>query len=839
MREFNITGMSCAACSARVEKAVGELENVNTVSVNLLTNSMLVDGPATDGEIIEAVTKAGYGASAKGGKKEAGTGDGIKDTETPKLLKRLIASVIILLPLMYLSMGHMMWDWPVPTFMQESMFTVVLFELVFTVMIMVINQKFFISGFKGAVHRAPNMDTLVAMGSSAAFIYSLVLTFLMAYEMETGDMEAAHEYMMDMYFESAAMILTLITVGKTLESYSKGKTTNALKSLMDLAPKTATVLKDGKEVTVPAEDVNPGDIIVVKSGESIPVDAVIIDGNCSIDESALTGESIPVDKVIGDKVSTGTINLNGYAKCRATSVGEDTDLSKIIKMVADASATKAPIAKIADKVSGVFVPTVIGIAFVTLIVWLISGATIGFSLARAISVLVISCPCALGLATPVAIMVGSGKGAKNGILFKTAESLEITGRAQIVCFDKTGTITNGNPVVTDIISPNDEKLLKYAYSIESKSEHPLSKAINSYCDENGVEIFEATDYKNVPGGGVVGKIDGKDIVAGNIGLITKYATVSDEYLAHADALSKKGKTPLYFSFDGEFLGIVAVADTVKEDSKEAVSMLGELGLSVVMITGDNENTARAIASEVGIDNVISKVLPNEKEQKVSALQTLGSVAMVGDGINDAPALTRADTGIAIGTGTDVAIDAADVVLMKNSPVDVAKAINLSRRVLTNIKEDLFWAFIYNIIGIPIAAGVLYPAFGITLNPMIAAAAMSLSSFCVVMNALRLNIVNIDKPVIKKKKQKLDISSVSGETGGEKDMAETATYIEIEGMMCEHCEAHVKEALEKIGITATPDHNTGKATIEAGEIDEKAIKKAISDAGYKFKKIVKK
>lgn len=826
--DFDITGMSCAACSARIEKAVSELENVDTVNVNLLTNSMNVSGSASSDEIINTVVSVGYGASVKGDTKTKNSADTIKDNETSKMVKRLIASVVLLLPLMYVSMGHMMWGWSVPSFLNDNYIGIALFELIFTVAVMIVNQKFFISGFKGIIHKAANMDTLVALGSGAAFVYSTVVMFLMTVDIKNGDMNGAMHHLHDLYFESSAMILTLITVGKTLEAYSKGKTTNALKGLMDLAPKTATVIRDNKEITISADDLLIDDVFVVKAGESIPADGIVIDGISSVDESALTGESIPSDKQINSKVFAGTLNMNGYIKCRAISVAGETDLSKIIKMVADASATKAPIAKIADKVSGVFVPVVIAISLVTLAVWLVSGQSVGFSLARSISVLIISCPCALGLATPVAIMVGSGKGAKNGILFKTAESLEVAGKTDVVCFDKTGTVTNGNPVVTDIISDNNDLLLTVAYSAEKKSEHPLSKAINNYCAENSVFAQDCKDFKTIVGGGIICNIDGKTAVGGNIELINQYTSVDDINIAKADQLSQEGKTPLYFAYDGKFLGIIAVADTIKEDSRKAVEQLNNMGVAVVMITGDNENTASAIARQAGIDNVIAKVLPNEKEAQVRNLQSFGSVAMVGDGINDAPALTRADTGIAIGAGTDVAIDSADVVLMKSSPLDVVRSINLSRRVLTNIKENLFWAFIYNVIGIPIAAGVLYPAFGITLNPMLGAAAMSLSSFCVVINALRLNIVNIDKSIINKRKKEIDMSLFK---------KDKKPYIAIEGMMCGHCEEHVTKALADVGLTVKADHTKNRATVESGTIDADAVKSAIENAGYKFIEIV--
>ncbi|MDE5670054.1 MAG: heavy metal translocating P-type ATPase [Eubacterium sp.] len=825
MKEFDITGMSCAACSARIEKAVGNIDGVDMVSVNLLTNSMAVNGSADNHDIINAVVNAGYGAKEKSAAEaKKADKDALKDEQTPLLIKRLISSVVLLIPLMYVSMGHMMWGWWVPDFLNNHI-SIALFQLIFAVAIMVINQKFFISGFKGLLHKAPNMDTLVALGSGAAFGYSLVIMFLMSCAISVGDTASAHAYMHDLYFESAAMILTLITVGKTLEAYSKGKTTNALKSLMRLAPDTATVVRDGKEQVVSAESVVVGDIFVVRAGESIPVDAVILKGESAVDESALTGESIPVDKKAGDKVSAATINQSGFIECRATSVGQDTAISKIIKMVSDASATKAPIAKIADKVSGIFVPVVMCIALVTMIIWLVSGQSIGFSLARGISVLVISCPCALGLATPVAIVVGSGKGAKNGILFKTAESLEVAGKTDIVCLDKTGTVTEGNPSVTDIKSDDKEKLLSLAYAIESKSEHPLSKAIIKYCEDKKIKLLYAENLKAVAGNGLLGEVNSVTVYGGNAEYISKQTTIPEEYISYADSLSANGRTPLFFSAENEFLGVIAVADTVKETSKKAVEKLNNMGVSVVMITGDNDETANAIAKQVGIENVISKVLPNGKEEKVRQLSEYGNVAMVGDGINDAPALTRACTGIAIGAGTDVAIDAADVVLMKSDPVDISSAITLSRKVLQNIKENLFWAFIYNIIGIPVAAGILYPAFGITLNPMIGAAAMSLSSFCVVMNALRLNIVNINKITHKKSNRKeIDMSIFK---------KANKPYVVIEGMMCAHCEAHVTEALKKIGVDVTADHSKNRAVINSGEIDEAAIKQAVTDAGYKF------
>ncbi len=832
MAQYDVTGMTCAACSARVEKAVSALNNVDFCSVNLLTNSMIVDGAATDEEIIRAVEDAGYGASLRGAKQsKIEAEDSLKDNETPKMVRRLISSVVLLLFLMYVSMGHIMWGWPVPFFLDGNIMGIALFELLLTIAVMMINKKFFISGFKGLVHKAPNMDTLVALGSGAAFVYSTVVLFIMSWQITQGNTAAAHEYLHgNLYFESSAMILTLITVGKTLESYSKGRTTDALKSLMKLAPDTAVVVRNGKEVRIKADEVEVNDIFVVRAGESIPVDGVILKGESAVDESALTGESVPVDKTAGDKVSAATINRSGFIECRATSVGQDTALSKIIQMVSDAAATKAPIAKIADKVSGVFVPVVIAISIVTMIGWTIAGESAGFVLSRSISVLVISCPCALGLATPVAIMVGSGKGAKNGILFKTAESLEACGKTDIICLDKTGTITQGDPSVTDIVAVDEDKLLKTAYALESRSEHPLSKAIIGYCENKNIERLPCSNAKIAAGNGLSGEVNGEHVYAGNEGYISKFCNIPPEYLSAASAFAEKGETPLFFAANGKFMGMIAVADTVKETSKQAVSDLNKMGITPVMITGDNEKTANAIAKEVGIDKVIAKVLPDGKEEKVRQLSQFGSIAMVGDGINDAPALTRADTGIAIGAGTDVAIDAADVVLMKSDPHDIPKAVSLSRRVILNIKENLFWAFIYNVIGIPIAAGVLEPAFGITLNPMLAAAAMSLSSFCVVMNALRLNLVNIDKPVYKKNRK------------GDIDMSifkkDSKPYIEIDGMMCQNCERHVTEALEKIGVSVKADHKASKAYIQNGDAADDAIQSAVEGAGYKYIKTVR-
>lgn len=830
--KYDITGMSCAACAARIEKAVSNVPGVSSVSVNLLTNSMLAEGTASSSDVINAVEAAGYGAKlAATGKKSNASERELKDTETPKLIKRLVASVILLLPLMYVSMGHMMWGWPVPSFLQNNHLGIGLFQLLFTISIMVINKKFFISGIKGLIHRAPNMDTLVALGSGAAFVYSTVVLFMMTVKIKNGDTAGAHDLMHSgFYYESSAMILTLITVGKTLEAYSKGKTTDALKSLMNLAPDTAVVVRNGKEVTVGIDEISVGDEFIVKAGQSIPADGVVLSGNAAVDESALTGESIPVDKAEGDNVSAATISRSGYIKCRAVSVGNDTALAKIIQMVSDASATKAPIAKIADKVSGIFVPAVMAISALTMVCWLISGQSAGFVLARGISVLVISCPCALGLATPVAIMVGNGKGAKNGILFKTAQSLEICGKTDVVCLDKTGTITEGNPSVTDILSDNENELLKAAYAVEVKSEHPLSKAVVDYCEEKNVKLLNSDNVEIVAGNGISAVVNNSKIYAGSQKYIENFCNIPKKYTDFAVNLSKFGKTPLFFAENSLFLGVICVADTVKPSSKEAVSDLKKMGISVIMITGDTEITADAIANDVGIDNVVAKVMPDEKEAKVKALSDCYSVAMVGDGINDAPALTRASTGIAIGAGTDVAIDAADVVLMKNDPKDVPRAITLSRKVIRNIKENLFWAFVYNIIGIPVAAGILFPAFGITLNPMIAAAAMSLSSFCVVANALRLNIADIDKPIIKKSKK------------GDIDMSifkkDKKPYIEIDGMMCEHCEAHVTEALAAVGIVVKADHTANKAYILSGDASDDAIKAAVEGAGYKYIKTVR-
>ena len=845
MKQYTVTGMSCAACSSRVEKAVSKVDGVTSCSVSLLTNSMGVDGSASDRAVIEAVEAAGYGAAVKGrgnDQKEAAAGslesmesakDALIDRETPKLRKRLIASVIFLIVLMYFSMGHMMWDWPLPSFFVGNHVAMGLLQLLLTIAVMVINQKFFVSGFKGLIHGAPNMDTLVALGSAASFGYSVYVLFAMTDAQVKGDMDAVMSYMHEFYFESAAMILTLITVGKMLESHSKGKTTDALKSLMKLAPKTATLIRDEKEVVVSIDDVKSGDIFVVRPGENVPVDGIVLDGNRAVNESALTGESIPVDKAAGDKVSAATLNQSGFIRCRATRVGEDTTLSQIIQMVSDAAATKAPIAKIADKVSGVFVPAVITIAVVTIIGWLLAGETAGFALARGISVLVISCPCALGLATPVAIMVGNGKGAKSGILFKTAASLEAAGRTQIIALDKTGTITSGEPVVTDIIpadpSVSDNELLKFAAAVEEKSEHPLARAIIRKAKEEKIEPEEVTDFSAVVGNGLKGVLRGNEIAAGNLKFIEKTAEISDDIRKIADELSKEGKTPLFFAESGSLLGIIAVADTIKEDSAQAVKQLRNMGIKVVMLTGDNEQTAKAIGKQAGVDEVIAGVLPDGKESIIRNLKRHGKTAMVGDGINDAPALTRADTGIAIGAGTDVAIDAADVVLVKSRLIDVPAAIRLSRATLTNIHENLFWAFFYNVIGIPLAAGLWYPLLGWKLNPMFGAAAMSLSSFCVVTNALRLNLCKVYDSKRDKKIKQIKESE-------EKNMTKT---LNVEGMMCGHCEARVKKALEALDAVdeAVVSHTDGTAVVTLNaEVSDDLLKETVEAQDYKVTSI---
>lgn len=830
MKQYNVTGMSCASCVARVEKAVNKVDGVTSCSVNLLTNSMSVDGDVKSSDVISAVEKAGYGASLKGNSsKENKTNDEpLKDTETPKLKKRLFSSLVFLLLLMYISMGHMMWGFPLPSILANNHIAMGLIQLLLTGIIMVINQKFFVSGFKALIHRSPNMDTLVALGAGASFIYSVYALFAMTNAQVNNDMSLVMKYMDEFYFESAGMILTLITLGKMLESYSKGKTTNAIKGLMNLAPKKATILVDNVEKVVPIEEVKIGDIFVVKPGENIPVDGVVIEGESAVNESALTGESIPVDKTVGDNVSGATVNQSGFIKCKATKVGEDTTLSQIIKMVSDASATKAPIAKVADKVSGVFVPIVISIAVVTIIVWLLCGATFGNALVRGISVLVISCPCALGLATPVAIMVGNGVGAKNGILFKNATSLETTGKVSYVLLDKTGTITNGTPVVTDIIPSENytqDDLLSYASSLESKSEHPLAKAVVQKAIDSNIKNLNTTDFKSLTGNGVSAKINGKTIVGGSVKHISSIANIDENIIKQADELATKGKTPLLFVMDNRLLGIIAVADVVKSDSPKAIKELQNMGIKVVMVTGDNEKTAQAIAKESGVDEVIAGVLPDGKEKVVTQYKEKGMVAMVGDGINDAPALTRADIGIAIGAGTDVAIDSADIVLMKSKLTDVSGAIRLSRGTLRNIHENLFWAFIYNVIGIPLAAGVWIPIFGWTLSPMFGAAAMSLSSFCVVTNALRLNFLNI-------RSSKRD-RKIKNKTN-KKEKNTMTTTLKINGMMCPHCEATVKTALESIdGVTsAEVSHESGTAVVTLSkEVSEDVLKKAVVDKGY--------
>ena len=859
MKQYTVTGMSCAACSARVEKAVSKVDGVTSCSVSLLTNSMGVEGSATDAQIVEAVEQAGYGASPKGTATESendkannsleqlkAAQDALVDRETPKLRNRLIASLIFLVVLMYFSMGHMMWGWPLPEFFNGNHVAMGLLQLLLTVAVMVINQKFFISGFKGLIHGAPNMDTLVALGSAASFGYSVYALFAMTAAQVNGDMDAVMSYMHEFYFESAAMILALITVGKMLEAHSKGKTTDALKSLMQLAPKTATVVRDGVEQEISVDAVKKGDIFVVRPGENIPVDGEIIDGTTAVNESALTGESIPVDKQPKDAVSAATVNQSGFIKCRATRVGEDTTLSQIIQMVSDAAATKAPIAKIADRVSGVFVPAVITIAIITIIAWLIAGETVGFALARGISVLVISCPCALGLATPVAIMVGNGKGAKSGILFKTAASLEATGRTQIVALDKTGTITSGEPKVTDIvpdekffeeIGNNVGKLLAIAASVEAKSEHPLAKAIMERAKTDEIAVAEVTDFSAVVGNGLTAILAGKMIKAGNLAFVSKFVKVSDDMRAKAVEFSKEGKTPLFFAAGDRLCGIIAVADTIKEDSPEAVRQLKNMGIRVVMLTGDNEQTANAIGKQAGVDEVIAGVLPDGKEAVIRKLKKQGRVAMVGDGINDAPALTRADMGIAIGAGSDVAIDAADVVLMKSRLIDVPAAVRLSRATLTNIHENLFWAFFYNVIGIPLAAGLWYPLLGWKLNPMFGAAAMSLSSFCVVTNALRLNLCRVydpkhDRKATPDRKNKANKPNESEE----KSMTKT---MNIEGMMCGHCEARVKKALEALDAVseAAVSHESGTAVVTlSSDISDEKLKETVEAEDYKVTSI---
>ena len=876
MEQYNVTGMTCAACSTRVEKAVNKVPGVTSCAVSLLTNSMGVEGTASSSEIIAAVEAAGYGASLMGGSKESSSGsvsdleEALKDKETPKIRKRLIWSVGFLLILMYFSMGHMMWGWPLPKVLEGNHVAMGLLQLLLTTIIMVINQKFFISGFTSLLHRAPNMDTLVALGSSASYAWSVYVLFAMTDAQMRGDSAAVMDLMMDFYFESAAMILTLITVGKMLEAMSKGRTTDALKSLMKLAPKTAVVLKNGVETEVPIEQVRQGDIFVVRPGENIPVDGLVLEGSSAVNESALTGESIPVDKEAGDQVSAATINQSGFIKCQATRVGQDTTLSQIIQMVSDAAATKAPIAKIADKVSGVFVPVIIALSIVVTIIWLLTGAEFGYALARGISVLVISCPCALGLATPVAIMVGNGMGAKNGILFKTSASLEAAGHVQIIALDKTGTITNGDPRVTDIVPADgytEEKLLNLAYALEQKSEHPLAKAVILEGDNRGVKAQEVSDFQALPGNGLTARLGSAVISGGNYKFISTAADVTDAVRLESERLAEEGKTPLFFAEDGRLAGIIAVADVMKDDSAQAIRELQGMGIHVVMLTGDNERTARAIGRQAGVNEVVAGVLPNGKESVIRRLCEHGKTAMVGDGINDAPALTRADTGIAIGAGTDVAIDAADVVLMKSRLTDVAAAIRLSRATVRNIHENLFWAFFYNAICIPVAAGAFIKAFGLELNPMMGAAAMSLSSFCVCMNALRLNLFKMyDASKDKKLKNPVtgpllegdpaaagqasacnlpgtdaDACSIagSGDSGNgvvAVKAAKVKKTILIGGMMCDHCERAIKGALEAIpGVaSASADHQSGKAAVELTEdVPEELFKKAVESEDYEY------
>ncbi|MBR2278805.1 MAG: heavy metal translocating P-type ATPase [Eubacterium sp.] len=825
MTQYKVTGMSCAACSARVEKAVNSVAGVDSCAVNLLTNSMGVEGSAEPEKIINAVVAAGYGAEVVDDEKRDVSAESLKDTETPKIRNRLILSVVFLLPLMYISMGHTMWGWPLPSFLDSKHTAISILQMIFAAIVMVINRKFFVNGVRGVIHKSPNMDTLVALGAGVSFIYSVVL--VIANPME-------HH----LYFESAAMILTLITVGKLLESYSKGRTTDALKGLMSLAPPTAVLVKDGAEVLVPVDDVKCGDIFAVRPGAHIPVDGVVIEGETAVDESALTGESLPVEKAVGSSVSAATINCGGYVKCRATRVGEDTTLSQIIRTVSEASATKAPIARIADKVAGVFVPVVMLIALVTFIVWMAAGQTFAYSLTRAISVLVISCPCALGLATPVAVMVGSGKGAKNGILFKTAASIEETGRTDIVVLDKTGTVTNGEPKVTDIIPANDTQiktLLETAFAVEAKSEHPLAKAICDYAGEQDVERKNVSAFRAMSGSGVAAEFNGEQILGGSVKYISSVVTVSDALKEQAAELSAEGKTPLLFAKDGKILGMIAVADVVKTDSAQAVQELKDMGIAVVMLTGDNRRTAQAIGRQVGIDTVVAEVMPDGKDKVIQHLSQYGKVAMVGDGINDAPALTRADTGIAINAGADIAIDAADVVLMNSRLSDVAAAIRVSRATLTNIYENLFWAFIYNIIGIPLAAGVWIPITGWTLSPMFGAAAMSLSSFCVVTNALRLNLINPHKPKRKSRKQPLNID-IDEFVITEKEQDTMTKTVKIDGMMCPHCEAAVKKALEAFPQVDSADvsHEQGTAVLTLNaDLSNDEIKRAVEEKEYTF------
>ena len=855
MEQYTVTGMSCAACSARVEKAVKAVPGVTSCSVSLLTNSMGVEGTASASAIVKAVQEAGYGASPKAAAAETPSAelDALADHETPRLKKRLIASLVFLAVLMYFSMGHMMWGWPLPHWFDGNHVAMGLVQLLLAGIVMVINQKFFISGFKGLLHRAPNMDTLVALGSSASFLWSTYALFAMTRAQVDGNDALVMHYMMELYFESAAMILTLITVGKMLEARSKGKTTDALKSLMKLAPQTATLLREGAEVTVPIAQVKKGDLFVVRPGENIPVDGLVLEGSSAVNESALTGESIPVDKAAGDKVSAATTNQSGFLKCEATRVGEDTTLAQIIRMVSDAAATKAPIAKIADTVSGFFVPAVISISVLTTLVWLLLGREFGYALARGISVLVISCPCALGLATPVAIMVGNGLGARNGILFKTAASLEAAGRTQIVALDKTGTITSGEPRVTDILPAegvSESELLTLAASLEQKSEHPLAKAVLAYAETETIACPDVTDFSALPGNGLSARLDGMEIYGGNAEFIATKASVSAELQAEAARLAAEGKTPLFFGGAGRLMGVIAVADTLKEDSPRAIRELQNMGIRVVMLTGDNQRTADAIGRQAGVDEVIAGVLPDGKEAVIRRLQESGKVAMVGDGINDAPALTRADTGIAIGAGTDVAIDAADVVLMNSRLSDVPAAIRLSRATLRNIHENLFWAFIYNIIGIPLAAGVFIP-FGLTLNPMFGAAAMSLSSFCVVSNALRLNLFDLHSTKHDRKPKSAALPAAPVQPTAAENTAEPVSApvvkednamkktLHVEGMMCGHCEARVKKALEALPAVdeAVVSHEAGTAIVTLNaEVSDADLKKAVEDQDYKVTSI---
>jgi len=851
MNQYSLTGMSCAACSAHIEKAVAKVEGVSGVSVSLLTNSMQVEGTAAASDIVQAVEKAGYGASLKEKPHASATDNSslhqtadssftaeeeLKDTETPRLLKRLILSVVFLIPLLYVSMGHLMWNFPLPRAFAKNPGAIGLYELLLTSIIMIINQKFFVSGIKGLLRRAPNMDTLVAIGAGASFIYSIANLFLITNALNTGDSMKAMQYQHDLYFESAAMILTLITVGKTLEAYSKGKTTNALKSLMRLAPKQATLLIDGVEQLVAIDQVKTGDIFVVKPGESIPLDGIILEGSSAIDESLLTGESLPVDKSKGDEVSGATINQSGHLTCKATRVGEDSTLSQIIQMVSDAASSKAPIAKIADTVSGIFVPIVLVLALITFFIWILSGASFGFALSSAIAVLVISCPCALGLATPVAIMVGNGMGAKNGILFKTASALETAGKVKIVALDKTGTITKGQPQLTDLIpygNISQKDFLILAASLESKSEHPLAHAVLTFTKDQSFSQYEVTDFMAVAGNGLKGRIKGSMIYGGKASYISSYTQIPQDILAQSTTFAKQGKTPLFFAKEDTFLGMIAVADVIKEDSKKAISNLKSLGIKVVMLTGDHKDTANTIGEMVGVDTVISEVLPQDKEAQIKLLSKSGMTAMVGDGINDAPALTRADCGIAIGAGADVAIDAADIVLMKSSLADVYNAIRLSRLVIRNIHENLFWAFIYNMIGIPLAAGVWYPLFGVRLSPMFGAAAMSLSSFFVVANALRLNFfhgMKMEESMTDSSKETL----VYGNEILKKEVSDSMTKtIHIDGMMCEHCQAHVTKALNALEhVNANVDFKEGTAIVDlSGAVSDEALSQAVAEAGY--------